>query len=425
MRKTLWCVFVGVMAFEISVFSATDQIVGSYAGWASVPWQALPGLDDPDPNEAPSGGAAFDFVGDSTDRGAYWARDNDHVYFRMRLNAEITQITDFDGAFHLLIDAIGVGNEDGRPDYGFVLDGINIANKSTHGLEMMLYNTASGSSWGTTQMDDWDGNDGTKKTKDINGDDRTDDGYMQYVTTSSTTAFGTTTFLDFAVSFSYLQAYVPELRTHPSWRIQLASAYTENDHADFSSDIGGGELLSEDVVGSAWSYYINTDTGTTSSGVDVRAYQTAEGMMVEFVAYDVEADGTIRLALMGANGEVVWEGSVDVTEGPRSFARFTVPGLELGESYNFQVRDEVGKWWEANGVTVESFATKMTSASLAGITLSFDTLADHDYEIQWVPALGSEWQAITNVTAAGAQTSVVVPHPDPEGQSGFFRIQMK
>lgn len=147
--------------------------------------------------------------------------------------------------------------------------------------------------------------------------------------------------------------------------------------------------------------------------------------MVEFVAYDVEADGTIRLALMDESGEAVWQGSVAVTKGPRSFARFKVPGLKKGQSYNFQVRDEVGKWWKANGVAVQAFAAEMTRTSLAGMTLNFDSLPEHEYEIQWCPMLGSPWQTVTRVTASGSQTEVVVPHPDAEGRSGFFRIQLK
>ncbi len=172
--------------------------------------------------------------------------------------------------------------------------------------------------------------------------------------------------------------------------------------------------------------YATTSSGATatSSGIDLRAFQTSEGVVVEFVAYDVEADGTIQLALMNAAGEVVWTGSVEVTAGPTAFARFLVPGLELGGSYDFRVRDEVGKWWDADGVTVQPFAAAMTSASLAGITLAFDSMADRDYEIQWVAELGDAWQAVTNVTAAGSHTSLVVDVPDG-GAAGFFRVELK
>lgn len=163
----------------------------------------------------------------------------------------------------------------------------------------------------------------------------------------------------------------------------------------------------------------------TSSGVDLRAYQAADGVYVEFMAYDVEADGSIQLAMLDASGAVVWSSSVDVTAGQTSFARFRVPGLERGGSYNFQIRDEVGTWWESKGIRVKDFATKMTSATNAGITLSFDSLAAHDYEIQWAASLGSLWQTVDTITATGSQTSVVIAPPDPVGPSGFFRIRLK
>lgn len=165
-----------------------------------------------------------------------------------------------------------------------------------------------------------------------------------------------------------------------------------------------------------------SDAVPTSSGIDLRAFQTAEGVAVEFVAYDVEADGIIRLALLGADRETVWEGDVAVTAGPQFVARFLVPGLELGGSYDFLVRDEVGKWWDANGVTVGSFEAEMTRATLTGITLTFDSLPDRDYEIQWLEELGGTWQTVTNIHAGGATTSVVVEYPDPSNPSGFFRV---
>jgi hypothetical protein len=89
------------------------------------------------------------------------------------------------------------------------------------------------------------------------------------------------------------------------------------------------------------------------------------------------------------------------------------------------VRDEVGNWWTASGVTVGEFGAEMTSASLTGITLSFDSLPQHDYNIQWVPSLGSPWQTVETVTASGAKSSVVVPYPGSTNSTGFFRVQLK
>ena len=67
----------------------------------------------------------------------------------------------------------------------------------------------------------------------------------------------------------------------------------------------------------------------------------------------------------------------------------------------------------------------MTRASLAGITLSFDSLFDRDYEIQWTGELGGIWATVTNLTAAGEQTSIEVEYPDPSNPIGFFRVLAK
>ncbi|VGO20804.1 hypothetical protein [Pontiella sulfatireligans] len=142
---------------------------------------------------------------------------------------------------------------------------------------------------------------------------------------------------------------------------------------------------------------INKSVSPTSSGVDLRACQAAEGIYVEFIAYDVESDGIIRLALLGADGAAIWTDSVNVTAGSRFVARFLVPGLELGGSYHFKVRDEVGKWWDAPGVTVGDFGAKLKSATLAGITLTFDSVPGRAYEIQWLEELGDDWSVIKTI----------------------------
>jgi hypothetical protein len=168
---------------------------------------------------------------------------------------------------------------------------------------------------------------------------------------------------------------------------------------------------------------VTSNPVTTSSGIDLQAYQASEGCCVEFVAYDVEQDGSaLRLQLLDANGDVAWSGSVDAVAGDLFLARFLVPGLQQGQTYNFLITDEVGKVWSVPGVTVGAFSAAMTRATLAGTTLTFDSRSGHDYEIQWVDQLGGTWQTITNMNATSSQTSAVVAYPDPAGPSGFFRV---
>jgi autotransporter-associated beta strand protein len=171
---------------------------------------------------------------------------------------------------------------------------------------------------------------------------------------------------------------------------------------------------------------INKNPSPTSSGIDLRAYQGADGVYVEFVAYDVEdGSGTVRLAVLGADGKEVWSGETNVLAGARYVCRFLVPGLAVGGTYNFVVRDEVGKGWSAPGVTVMPFAAKMVSLSLTGVTLSFDSLPEREYEIQWVARLGDVWQTVTTVVADSDRTSAFVAYPDPKAPSGFFRVRVK
>ena len=170
---------------------------------------------------------------------------------------------------------------------------------------------------------------------------------------------------------------------------------------------------------------IDKNQNPTSSGVDLRAYQGADGVYVEFVAYDVEKNGNIILAVLGADGTPVWVGTNSVTVSDRYVCRFLVPGLVVGGTYNFAVRDEVGKGWSAPGVTVGAFATEMVGMSLTGLTLSFGSLPDREYEIQWVDRLGATWQTVTNVLADSDHTSVFVLYPKPTALSGFFRILLE
>ena len=68
---------------------------------------------------------------------------------------------------------------------------------------------------------------------------------------------------------------------------------------------------------------------------------------------------------------------------------------------------------------------KMARMSPAGVQLSFESIPDRDYEIQWTPKLGAPWRTVTNVPARGSRIEVLVKHPDPSSPSGFFRVRVK
>ncbi len=163
----------------------------------------------------------------------------------------------------------------------------------------------------------------------------------------------------------------------------------------------------------------------TSSGIDLRAFQGANGVYVEFVAYDVESEGLVTLTLLGADGNPVWSGTANVVASPAQICRILVPGLTVGGTYDFAVRDEVGTGWPAPGVTVSAFATELLRLAPTGMTLAFSSLPGRVYEIQWVDRIGATWQAVTALLADNDRTSVLVAIPDPKAPAGFFRVVLK
>jgi hypothetical protein len=236
---------------------ATINPIGTYANWP-VAWTALPGLDDPDDGAAEQN----DFVGNATYPGAYWSDDGSYIYFRMRLDVDDVDPYPFHDAHIVLIDVVGanfntetkqldVEANDGEPDYGFAWDSKS-NDPAKHGLEMVVRSVV-GPSWGTVQMDDIDGNNGQKLTNDINGNGRTTDGYVRATGLQDTTVtnFGNTTFLDYAVSWSYLETYTG-IRRGQTLNIALGSINDATDHNALSGDIAGGALLTDTVTTTGW-----------------------------------------------------------------------------------------------------------------------------------------------------------------------------
>lgn len=88
-------------------------------------------------------------------------------------------------------------------------------------------------------MDDLDGSAGQKLANDINGGGRTTDGYIRSVDGQSTTNFGTTSFIDFAVSWSYLETYT-DLERGQKWNLALGSIANATDHNLINTDIASG-----------------------------------------------------------------------------------------------------------------------------------------------------------------------------------------
>jgi hypothetical protein len=225
-------------------------------------WTALSNTSDAVDLAAADG--RLDLVGSATYPGGYYAQDSTFIYLRMRVAApEPIAAGTFHDSHFFLIDRVGYGNEAGLPDYGFVWDS-KANNIVTHGLEMSILGTA-GATWGSTKMDDIDGTAASKEINDINGDDgtRPTDGYLRVIDGQATpgAAWGnTSTFMDVAVSWNYLETYT-NLGRDQDWRILFAVINNANDHGFLSTDIGGGASPASATLNStAWSGPIATES---------------------------------------------------------------------------------------------------------------------------------------------------------------------
>lgn len=231
------CLFV-----QASAHGAITQQIGTGHNW-SVNWMPLMGL-----NDAFDSGVSkeLNFVGDSSNPGAYMATTTTYVYFRMRVAYDVAvNPTTFSGAHLLMIDVPSITNSGksgtntngSLPDYAFAWDSKS-ADPTKHGLEMSVLSVRD-NVWNGINMDDIDGSGGQKLSNDINGGGRTTDGYVQTVDAQPTVNLGQTTFIDFSVSWAYLETYTP-LRKDQVWNIALGSISNATDHNNLNADIGGG-----------------------------------------------------------------------------------------------------------------------------------------------------------------------------------------
>jgi len=221
-------VFILTALLAATGFSGVVNQIGTYNNWATS-WTAISGGND----SSNAVDQTLDFVGNASSPGLYYANNGSYAMFRMRVNADT--FTTASGAHILLIDIANYGVT--GIDYAFSWDSKSNIN-ANHGLEMSVH-AVNGPTWGISQVDDMDGSDGQKLFNDINGSGRATDGYVRTTDGQSTVAFGNTTFIDFAVAWSYLETYT-NLRSNQTWSVGLASIANATDHNVFNADVGGG-----------------------------------------------------------------------------------------------------------------------------------------------------------------------------------------
>jgi hypothetical protein len=249
-------------------------------GWptASINWIAIPSLNDPDDGVTDK----LDFVGDATDPGGYIAWDENYVYFRQRVDIGTVAAGTYVDSTFVMIDS----NNDSLPDYAFAWDtNGNKLQEKQHGLEFTIPDVI-GSTWATTCFDDYDGSSGQKLIPpDFN---RAGDGYIRTVDSVTTTNFGTTTFIDTAVSWAYLASefegnQISSLAPDQTWRIQFGSVENATDHALITADVAGNSNPTDAIV---WSSPIYVGDG--GGGGDVPEPSTLL-LLLPFIGFGLKA----------------------------------------------------------------------------------------------------------------------------------------
>jgi hypothetical protein len=140
--------------------------------------------------------------------------------------------TAFADTLMILIDQ----GQDGSLDYAFMWDSKGTP-EDQHGLELGVRNVE-GTTWDNTRLTDADGNAAKRVTPPDFGSSN-GDGYVRLLNGQPTTNFGTTTFVDFAINWTFLTTN-STLGKNQTWDIQLGSISNATDHNDIKYDVSGG-----------------------------------------------------------------------------------------------------------------------------------------------------------------------------------------
>ena len=286
MKAKMWLVLGGCMmiagllllglppTLQANPWATTDQY-GTYASWPSdASWKPINSLNDPNDGLTRT---CLDFVGDTINPGAYIFSDANYLYFRVRVQCGTAAFAD---TIMILVDRLGWGGTDGNPDYAFTWDSQS-ADNTKHGLEMSITSTV-GTSWGAMRMTDLDGTSGGKIVPPDFAAPGGTDGYIRSVDNQSTTNFGTTTFVDFAIKWSYLIANTG-LAKGQTWKIQLGSIDNANDHNLIRYDVAGN--TSPATVGLVWSSALFSDpTAVTLNDFTATTTARNEGALMALIS---------------------------------------------------------------------------------------------------------------------------------------------
>lgn len=373
--------FTGLLFFLFSAFHVLATTNNWYpnstpfSGWPTN-WVSIPSLNDP--KELSAANARVDFVGDTSNPGAYWSSNSNYFFIRVRVAVSNVISTTFHDSHWIYIDRIGYSNgaaAPNMPDYALVWD--SKSNDSTaHGLELSTGTNLSATTyWSQLALSDIDGNSNQKISPPDIG--LTGDGYLRTIDMQPTTNFGYTTFIDFAVKWSFIAANTA-LNTNQHWRLQFGSRNDANDHNFPQDDIAGGFSPSS-VVTSSYSAVIASVP--LSSSVDIGLYATSTGVTAEVWTIDESGSGDIVvLALL--DGVWVEVGRVASTGTGSNRYEIPVTGLVVGQSYVLKVLDESGhEHYLSAPATVRTIRMALLHMDLLQAELSFETEPGRLYEV--------------------------------------------
>lgn len=179
---------------------------------------------------------------------------------------------------------------------------------------------------------------------------------------------------------------------------------------------------------SPYSYELNNGAMPTAAAVDIRAYEGADGVVVEFQTLDENADGEATIDVYKKDGDqLTLIGSVPAVGTGDNLYKIAVTGLEVGGTYSLVIQDEEGRWHEIDGVTVTKFATEMIRMSPDGIELKWASIPGRTYKVMYSATLTGPWAEVASVEAAeGADSTTYFVWSAKLGESAtrFFKVVM-
>ena len=164
-----------------------------------------------------------------------------------------------------------------------------------------------------------------------------------------------------------------------------------------------------------------------SSSVEIRAYVSGEGVLVEFETTGENGNDPIKVYLVKADGsDPELLGSIAAVGSGSNLYKIPVTGLVAGQTYTLLIVDEEGNGHQLP-VKVTEFAAEMAQMSPMGISLRWPAIPGRTYKIQHIANLGDDWEkgdSWTYVPDTETAEYFVFFNDPLAPEAGFFRILM-